>query len=67
MRKTASADKFSAKQRASVLEEVANHNNSDINRGAKTSGETTADYAHLTGNRENKDNSDKPSNDKALM
>ena len=64
---TSSAAKFAMKPQASVLGVVTNHNNSDIKGGGKTSGEIAADYAHLTGNGENKDNSDKPSNDEASV
>ena len=46
---------------------MSNHNISDIKGGCKIAGETAADYAHLTGNGENEDNSDKPSNDEASV
>ena len=58
---------FVTKPQDSVLGVVTNHNSSNIKRGGRTSGETAADYAHLTGNGENKDNSDKPSNNEASV
>ena len=64
---TASTTKFATKPQASILRVVTNHNNSNIKGGVKTSGETTADYAHLTGNGENENNSDKTSTDEASI
>ena len=46
---------------------MTNQNNSDIKGGGKTSGETIVDYAHLTGNGENENNSDKTSTDEASI
>ena len=64
---TASATKFATKSQHCVLGVLTNHNNNDIKGGGKTSGETAADYAPLTGNGENEDNSDKPSNNEASV
>ena len=64
---TASATKFATKSQASVLGVATNHNTSNIKGGGKTSGETTVEYAHLTGNGENGDTSDKPNSDEASV
>ena len=51
----------------SLGEEVANRKNSEFKEGAKTSGETPADYADLTSNRGSGDAYGKPMNDGASV
>ena len=53
---------FATKPQESVLGVAINCNRSDIKGGGKTSGETAADYAHLTSTGEEKDIFDMPSN-----
>ena len=57
----AAATTFATKPQESVLGVTNKRNGTDIKGGGKTSGETAADYAHLTGNGEEKDMFNKPS------
>ena len=64
---TASATEITTRSQANNLGEVINHKNNDIRGGAKTSDETSPDYARLTSNRETQDYYVKPSNNEALV